>query len=131
MTLVYSRGISSRSKLEIRDRKYVGLYRKRRTRTDQVLPALIEGARQHRRGRNVMETMSKRNYVIGVREPIGGDRSPRRHENRSGEYPLPVVKRNGVGKSKGKERSVARRKEAIVKAIVTLPPVYIRNSREG
>ena len=62
----------------------------------------------------MMETMSKRNYVIGAREPIGGDRSPRRYRNRSDEYPLPVVKRNGVGKSGEKERSVTRRKEAIV-----------------
>ena len=75
----------------------------------------------------MMETMSKRNYVIGVRELIGGDRSPRRYRNRSDEYPLPVVKRNGVGKSSGKERSVAKRKEVIV----TLPPVYIQNSGEG
>ena len=75
----------------------------------------------------MMETMSKRNYVIGVREPIGGDRSLRRYRNKSEEYPLPVVKRNGVGKSSKKERSVVKRKEGIV----TLPPVYIRNSGEG
>ena len=83
-------------------------------RTDQVTPALIEGTRQHRRERNMMETMSKRNYVIGVREPISGDRSPRRYRNRSDECPLPVVKKNGVGKSSEKERSVTKRKEAIV-----------------
>ena len=83
-------------------------------RTDQVTPALIEGTRQRRRGRNMMEAMSKRNYVIGAREPIGGDRSPRRYRNGSDEYPLPVVKRNGMGRSSGKERSVAERKEAIV-----------------
>ena len=71
--------------------------------------------------------MSKRNYVIGAREPIGGDRSPRRYRNTSDEYPLPVVRRNGVGKSSEKKRSMAKRKEAIV----TLPPVYIRNSGEG
>ena len=62
----------------------------------------------------MMEAMSKRNYVIGMREPIGGDRSPRRYRNRSEEYPLPVVKKNGVGKSSEKERSVTKRKEAIV-----------------
>ena len=68
-----------------------------------------------------METMSKRNYVIGAREPIGGDRSPRRYRNRSDEYPLPVVRRNGVGRSSEKKRSVTKRKEAIRKeAIVTL-----------
>ena len=78
-------------------------------RTDQATPALIEGTRQRRRGRNMMETMSKRNYVIGVREPIGGDKSPRRYRNRSDEYPLLVVKRNGVGKSSRKERSVEKR----------------------
>ena len=44
--------------------------------------------------------MSKRNYVIGTREPISGDRSPRRYRNRSDKYPLLVVKRNGMGKSK-------------------------------
>ena len=74
-----------------------------------------------------MELMGKRNYVIGVREPIGGDRSPRRYRNRSDEYPLPVVRRNGVGRSSRKGSSMVKRKEAIV----TLPPVYIRNSREG
>ena len=125
--MVYSRGVSSRSKLEIRYRKYVGLYRQTRRCTDQVTPALLEGTRQRRMGRNTMETMSKRNYVIGVREPIGGDRSPRRYRNRSNEYPLPVVRRNGVGKSGEKKRSVTKRKEAIV----TLPPIYIRNSGEG
>ena len=58
--------------------------------------------------------MSKRNYVIGVREPIGGDRSLRRYRNTSDEYPLPVVRRDGVGKSSEKKRSMAKRKEAIV-----------------
>ena len=77
MTLVYSREISSRSKLGIRYRKYIGLYKETRRRTDQVTPALIEGTRQRRTGKNMMETVSKRNYVIGVREPIGGGRSPR------------------------------------------------------
>ena len=91
------------------------------------MPALIEGTRQRRMGKNMMEMMSKRNYVIGAREPIRGGRSPRQCRNRSDEYPLPVVKRNGVGKSSEKERSVMRRKEAIV----TLPPIYIRNSGEG
>ena len=112
--MVYSRGVSSRSKLEIRYRKYVGLYRQTRERTDQVTPALVEGARQRRMGRNTMETMNKRNYVIGARELIGGDRSPKRYRNRSDEYPLPVVKGNGVGKSSEKKRSVTKRKEAIV-----------------
>ena len=103
--MVYSRGVSSRSKLRIRYRKYVGLYRQTRRCTDQVTPALIEGTRQRRRERNIMETMSKRNYVIGVREPIGGDRSPRRYRNGNDEYPLPVVKRNGMGKSSEEKRS--------------------------
>ena len=125
--MVYSREISSRSKLEICYRKYVDLYREARRCTDQVTLALIEGMRQRRTRENMMESMSKRNYVIGAREPIGGDRSPRRYRNKSDEYPLPVVKRNGVGKSGEKEGSVKRRKEAIV----TLPSVYIRNSGEG
>ena len=114
MTLVYSRGVSSRSKLEICYRKYVDLYREVRRCTDQVTPALIEGMRQRRTRENMMESMSKRNYVIGAREPIRGDRSPRRYRNKSDEYPLPVVKRNGVGKSSEKEGSVKRKKEAIV-----------------
>ena len=71
--MVYSKRISSRSKLEIRYRKYDSLYRKGRARTDQVTPALIRGTRQRRMGKNMMESMSKRNYVIGAREPIGGD----------------------------------------------------------
>ena len=45
---------------------------------DQVTPALIEGMHHHRMRKNTMETMSKKNYVIGIREPIGGDRSSRR-----------------------------------------------------
>ena len=44
---------------------------------DQAMPALIRGTRHHRTREKVMETMSKRNYVIGAREPIGGDRGPR------------------------------------------------------
>ena len=62
----------------------------------------------------MMEMMSKRNYVIGAREPIGGDESPRRFRDKSDEYPLPVVKKNGVGKSAKRERSAVKRKEAIV-----------------
>ena len=58
-------------------RKYDGLYRKRRMCTDQVTPALIRGTRHRRMREKVIEVMSKRNYVIGAREPIGGDRSPR------------------------------------------------------
>ena len=70
--------VSSRSKLEREYRKYTGLYRERKVHMDQVMPALIKGTHHHRMRKNMMETMSKRNYVIGVREPIGGDRSPRR-----------------------------------------------------
>ena len=44
---------------------------------DQVPPALTSGTRHRRTRKNMMEMMSKGNYVIGVREPIGGDRSPR------------------------------------------------------
>ena len=47
----------------------------------------------------MIETMSKRNYVIGAREPIGGDESPKQRKNKGEECPLPVVERNGVGKS--------------------------------
>ena len=65
--------------------------------------------------------MSKRNYVIGAREPIGGDRSPRRYRNTSDEYPLPVVRRNGVGKSSEKNRSETKRKEAIVTHPTQIP----------
>ena len=88
MTLVYSKGVSSRSKLEIWYRKYDGLYRKGGARTDHVAPALIRGMRKRRMGKNMMESMSKRNYVISAREPIGGDRSPRQCGNRSDEYPF-------------------------------------------
>ena len=45
---------------------------------DQVTPALIEETHHHRTRKNMRETMSKGNYVIGVREPISGDRSLRR-----------------------------------------------------
>ena len=72
--------------------------------------------------------MSKRNYVIGVREPIGGDRSPRRYRNASNEYPLPVVRRNGVGKSNEKKRNMAKRKEAIVTLTVDHPSHRLRMS---
>ena len=47
--------------------------------------------------------MSKGNYVIGVREPIGGGKSPKRCEDKSDKYPLPVVEKNGVGKSEKRE----------------------------
>ena len=67
----------SRSKLELQYREYDGLYRKGRMRTDQVMPALIRGTHHHRTREKVMEMMSKGNYIIGIREPIGGDRSPR------------------------------------------------------
>ena len=70
-------GVLSRSKLEIRYRKYDGLYRKGRVCTDQATPALIRETCHHRTGEKAMETMSKRNYVISTREPIGGDRGPR------------------------------------------------------
>ena len=50
---------------------------KEEVHTDQVMPALIEGTRQRRTRKNMMEAMSKRNYVIGAREPIGGDKSSR------------------------------------------------------
>ena len=68
----------SRSKLEGKYRKYDGLYRKRKMRMDQVTPALIEETHHHRTRKNMREIMSKGNYVIGVREPISGDRSLRR-----------------------------------------------------
>ena len=70
-------GVSSRSKLERQYRKYDGLYRKGRMRTDQVMPALIRGTHHCRTREKAMEAMSKGNYVIGAREPISGDGSPR------------------------------------------------------
>ena len=72
------KGRSSRSKLKRKYRKYNGLYRKGIACADQVMPALIEGTCHHRMRENMMEVMSKRNYVIGMREPISGGRSPRR-----------------------------------------------------
>ena len=44
---------------------------------DQVTPTLIRGMCHCRTREKVMEMMSKGNYVIGTREPIGGDRSLR------------------------------------------------------
>ena len=70
--------VSSRSKLEEKYRQYDGLYKKGISCTDQVTPTLIEGTHHRRTRENMMETMSKRNYVISARELIGGDRSPRR-----------------------------------------------------
>ena len=70
--------VSSRSKLENKYRKYDSLNRERKTCMDQVTPALIEGTRHHRTGRNIMEKMNKRSYIISAREPISGDKSPRR-----------------------------------------------------
>ena len=77
MTFGIFKGVSSRSKLEIQYRKYDGLYRKGRMCTDQVTSALIRGTCHRRTKKKVMETMSKRSYVIGTREPIGGDVSPK------------------------------------------------------
>ena len=45
---------------------------------DQVILALIKGTRHRGMEKNMMETMSNRNYVISARELIGGDGSPRR-----------------------------------------------------
>ena len=42
------------------------------------MPALIEGMCHHRMRENMMEMMSKRNYVIGARELISGDRCPKK-----------------------------------------------------
>ena len=70
-------GVLSRSKLELQYRKYDGLYRKGRMRTDQVTPTLIRGTCHRKMRGKVVEMMSKGNYVIGAREPTGGDRSPR------------------------------------------------------
>ena len=71
-------GVLSRSKLEREYRKYDRLHKKGEVHMDQVTPALIRGMCHCRTREKVMETMSKRNYIIGTREPIGGDRSPRR-----------------------------------------------------
>ena len=63
------------------------------------MPALIRGMRHRRTREKVMETMSKGNYVIGTREPIGGDRRPRR------QWDLTRIKENG----KGRENMVMER----------------------
>ena len=42
------------------------------------MPALMEGTHQRRTRKNMMEAMSKRDYIIGAREPIGGDKSYKR-----------------------------------------------------
>ena len=41
------------------------------------MPALIRETRHCRAREKMVEMMSKGNYVIGAREPIGGDRSLR------------------------------------------------------
>ena len=46
--------------------------------------------------------MSNKDYVLGTREPSGGDIVQRRRRTKSMEHPLPVVKVNGVGKSEDK-----------------------------
>ena len=63
----------SRSKLKRDYRRYDGLYKERITCTDQVIPALIRGMHHHRMRKNMKETMSNWNYIISVKEPIGGD----------------------------------------------------------
>ena len=45
---------------------------------DQATSALIEGTCHRRTRTNMMEMMSKRNYVIGTGGLIGGDRSLKR-----------------------------------------------------
>ena len=42
---------------------------------DQVVPALIYRTCHCRMRKNMRELMSKWNYIISVREPIGGDTS--------------------------------------------------------
>ena len=71
-------GRLSRSKLRREYRRYDGLYRRRKVCIDQVKLALIEGMRHLRKRENMIEGVSKRNYVISAREPIGGDKSPKR-----------------------------------------------------
>ena len=72
--------VLSRSKLGSKYRRYNSVYRERKVCTDQVMPALMEGMCHRRTRKNMMEMMSKRNYVISAREPIGGDRSLRRQQ---------------------------------------------------
>ena len=74
------KGRLRRSKLERKYRRYDSLYRKREKCMDQGRPALIEGMRHRGTRKNMMEMVSKRNYIIGAREPIGGDRSPKRQQ---------------------------------------------------
>ena len=45
--------------------------------------------------------MSNKDYVLGTREPSSGDNVQQRTRDR--EYPLPVVKMGGVGKSEDKQ----------------------------
>ena len=45
--------------------------------------------------------MSKQDYVLGTREPSGGEKVRDGTMEKNEEYPLPVVKENGVGRVKG------------------------------
>ena len=47
--------------------------RKRIACMDQTVPGLIQKMCHHRTKKNMRESMSKWNYVIGVREQISGD----------------------------------------------------------
>ena len=46
--------------------------------------------------------MSNKNYVLGTREPSGGDSVWREWRTKDNEYPLPVVRTNSVGKLEDK-----------------------------
>ena len=78
-TLVYSRQVQvCRSKLERDYRKYDGLYKKWRVHMDQVMPTLIWETCHPRMRKDMKKMMSKWDYIISAREPIGGDEGPRR-----------------------------------------------------
>ena len=47
--------------------------------------------------------MSNKDYVLGTREPSGGDSVQWEWRTKDKEYPLPVVKTNGVGKSEDRQ----------------------------
>ena len=51
--------VLSRSKLGSKYRRYDSVYRERKVRMDQVMPALMEGTHHRRTRKNIMEMMSK------------------------------------------------------------------------
>ena len=76
--------------------------------------------------------MSNEDYVLGTREPSGGDRVQGNNRMKREIYPLPVVRENGVGKSENEyarmERMYYKEKGDIV--VSAHPEEDVNASRE-